>query len=103
LPRLVRHGNDLRRLARHFGHQDKKSNHAIDGAKSADGATSTLFVVLPQGVYLADNVTGKINEKTSLKFIWQKCSNNGCQASVAPDKSAVSAMKRTINLKSDSR
>ena len=103
MPRLVRHADHLRRLAGPFGHQDKKSDHAIDGAKSADGATSTLFVVLPQGVYLADNVTGKINEKTSLKFIWQKCSNNGCQASVAPDKSAVSAMKRTINLKSDSR
>ncbi|MBT5109840.1 MAG: hypothetical protein HOM25_14260 [Rhodospirillaceae bacterium] len=62
--------------------------------KSATGANPSLFVVLPQGVYLGENVQGKINDKTSLKFIWQKCSKNGCQASAALDKDTVSAMKK---------
>ena len=50
--------------------------------------------MLPQGVYLGENVQGKVNEKTVLKFTWQKCANNGCQASVALDKGAVSALKK---------
>ena len=71
----------------------KKQVLRLTVQKTGAPATPFLHALLPQGVYLGENISGDIDQKTPLNFTWRRCTNNGCQASVKLDKGSIAAMK----------
>ena len=52
-----------------------------------------LFALLPLGVYLPTGLTGTIDDGTPFFYTWQRCTNQGCEASTEIDATRRTAMK----------
>ncbi len=57
-----------------------------------------LMTIVPLGVFLAPGIAGKVDDGKRFKFVWQRCTTQGCQAAALVDDKLEKALKAGAHL-----
>ena len=59
------------------------------------GSNNTLALIAeaPLGIFLGAGIAGKVDDGKQFSFLWQRCTQRGCQAATAVDAELESALK----------